>query len=267
MKKICYVTSFLDIGRGEWANCWTRKASEYIECFLRHLELFKGVTTHEFFIYIDKKYANDLRNCIGEDYPSVYLIPIDEDFLHTYSLLWRRLGKETEIIHSNSYKELVSHRLHFPENSQPKYTMINNVKIDLVVHTMNMSDADVFGWIDFGYIKNDDVKPKKLLDWRKLDLERMNFSLISHLQDHHLDIIRTLKWPEDVIEGGFFFSTRDVLLRYRNLFHDVHKMFHDMGIVDDDQHIVLQCYKREPELFKMHHQGGWLKSLKVFQLD
>lgn len=266
MTKVLYVTGFLDIKRETWDKWEKRGVSNYLEYFYQYIDLFKNNEDFEMIVYMDSAYVDELREKIGKNC-SIYVFPIDEDFLTNYSPLWRRLEREKDIMNSEDYRNIVKHRLDYPEHSQPKYTMINNAKIDLIVHAMSISKADVMGWVDFGYIKLPDIKPKRLVDIDKFNLDKMNFSLINHITEEDYDIMKTLTNPREIIEGGFFFSSRNVLREYQKLFHDTHQMFHDMSIVDDDQHIILQCYRKKPEMFEMHFQGKWLESMKYFQLS
>lgn len=264
--KVCYVTAFLDINREKWDIWEKRNINIYIEYFMRQVPLFKNSKNYEMFVYIDSKLISVLRDRVDKEYP-IYFIPIDENFLEENSLLWRRFAREKEIMESGWFRTLMSHRLSYGEVSQPKYTMINNAKIDLIVHTMDLTDAEVFGWVDFGYVKLPEVLPESLVDVNKFDLKKMNFSLVSHICDNDYDIMKTLINPREIIEGGFYFSSRPVLLEYQKLFHETHQIFHNMNIVDDDQHILIQMINKRPELFKLHYQGKWLMSMKYFQVD
>jgi hypothetical protein len=146
--------------------------------------------------------------------------------------------------------------------------MINDSKIDLVMHSMHLTKAPILVWVDFAYTKHLEVLPERLLDPCKLDLDRMNFSLVDHIRESDFNLMETLVNPREVLEAGFFASSRDVLLRYQKLFHEVHQtVFHDNNITDDDIHVVLQCIKQQPDLFHLHYQGHWLQSLKHFQIQ
>lgn len=266
MNKIAYVTSFLDINRESW-DIWERRSIiTYLEYFMNQLPLFKNAQDHVMFVYLDEKLVPLVKPKITKEY-SVHLIPLSEEFLRDNCPMWSRLERETEIMNSEWFRQIVRDRLKYPECSQPRYTMIMNVKIDLMIHTFQLTDADMFCWVDFGYVKLPEVLPHRLLDINKFDHERVNFSLVNYIQESDYDIMKTLVNPREIFEGGFYVARRTVLYEYQKLFYEVHNIFHTMGIVDDDQHILLQCYRRKPNLFKLHYQGKWLKSLRHFQLD
>jgi hypothetical protein len=266
MTKACYVTAFIDLNRSQWDKWEQRGTDAYFTAFSRLIPLFANSTENELFVYIDTPLSERIRN-ICNGIPNIHIVPIDDTFLSCNSLLWRRLPKETSIMRSEQYRTLLKDRLDYPEHSVPKYNMINHAKIDLVVYTMNLTDAPVLGWIDFGYCKTDDIVPNTLLDISKLVSSKMNFSLVNHIEPHHYNIMQTLTNPPELIEGGFFFSDRDTLIKYQKFYHKIHEAFHTQNIVDDDQHIILQAYRHQPELFNLVYQGKWLMSLKYFELS
>lgn len=265
MSKICYVTAFLDLHREKWDIWEARDRDAYVTSFSRYLPLFSSNTqNYEMFVYIDVSMYETLKDLCNK-IPNIYLIPLDESFLLNNSLLWRRLPREQEIMQSDSFKTIMKHRLDYPEVSVPRYNMINHSKIDLVCYTMQLTDADVIGWVDFGYLKNTENVPAQLIDPLKLYPNRVNFSLVNPIEPRHYYIMDTLVKAPEVVEGGFFFGNRIALLKYQKLYHDTHAEFHNQGITDDDQHVVLQAYKTSPGLFHMNYQGKWLVSMRYFQ--
>jgi hypothetical protein len=50
------------------------------------------------------------------------------------------------------------------------------------------------------------------------------------------------------------------------LYHEILNYFQNtLNIVDDDQHLVLQCYFKNPSLFTMHYLGRWHSVLREYQ--
>jgi len=75
-----------------------------------------------------------------------------------------------------------------------------------------------------------------------------------------------LNGPERV--GGFFYLGNPITLKkYQELYHTITKEFHEAGIVDDDQHIMIQSIFREPFLFRVWMLGGWHLAYNYFQYD
>lgn len=265
MSKVCYVTAYLDIGRGDWVN-FKRDFDTYLEHFTPYIKLFDDNKNEnvEMIVYIDEKYYERLNKLIRSDIP-IRLIKINEKFLIKNSEIWNHLQKEIEILDSKEYKTRFKHRLKFPENNNAKYTLVNHIKIDYIVYSMGLSQANYFCWTDFGYFQNKNRIPSKLIDINKLDLDKVNFTLINPLTEHDKNILYTMDYAPERFGGFFFFGNRDILKKYRDLYSKVHLYFQKNNLVDDDQHLSLRCYFLKPDMFKLHMLGGWHKALIYFQ--
>ena len=262
---LCYVSAFLDLNRDSWTS-FKRSFEEYFQSFVPLIDMFRNLvnTTYQLIIFIDKTRSNIVKEYIN-NLSNVLVIEIDEDYLFKNSVLWQRLPKEMEIMNSESYKNLIPHRLSYPEHSNPKYTLINHAKIDFINLAMNMCYCDYFCWVDFGYFALPERIPSAFLDINLFDKEKINYTLINPLSIYDKDIYYTLITAPERIGGFFFFGNRKVLFAYQQLYHTIHQQLQDMGIVDDDQHIALRCYFTQPELFHLHYLGGWHKALTHFQ--
>jgi hypothetical protein len=265
---LCYVTAFLDIGRSEW-KIFSRDFDNYLNAFLPHMDLFKktrNIENYKMYVYIDERLYSSLIDKIGDiNHLPIYIIKINESYLLEYMPLWSRLYRETEIMESVEFKTLIKDRLDFPETHIPKYTLINHLKVDFIAHTINLTDSTNFCWVDFGYFKNKNSIPDQLIDTSLLKDDKINYVLINNLEDSDKDIYYTLKYAPEKIGGFFFFGGRSVLLEYQKLYHEVHLSFQDNNLVDDDQHIALQCYFKRSDLFELHFQGVWHMALVHFQ--
>ncbi len=266
---LCYVTAFLDIGREQWSS-FSRTFDTYFENFKPHVDMFRTLDytdlKYDFVIFIDKEYAEKIRQYC-ENIKNIKIFEIDNDFMIKNIPVWSKLEKETEIMNSSMYKNTVSHRLHFPENNNPRYTLINHAKIDFVNLAMNFVDSEFFCWVDFGYFQDRNRIPRNPLDVLKLDKERINYTTINQIDDQDKNILYTLQHAPEKVGGFFFFGSRKSLQEYQKLYHSVLYTFQNLGIADDDQHIALRCYFIKPELFRMHHLGIWHRALMYFQLD
>ena len=267
---ICYVTSFIDIGRKDWKTFY-RSSEEYFIHFLPFVEFFQQLNSEEkrylsMIVFIDEIHYDQLYKNIPDDIP-ISLISCSNDYLIQHIHGWSYLPIQTEIMKSEKYKQLVGDRIFkFPENYCPKYTTITNCKVDFVVHAMTLTDASYLCWVDFGYFKLRHNIPSRPLDLKKLNTNRINIQLISALDERDKDIIYTMKVAPERVAGAFVFGPRDKFLEYQELYHLIQQEFHTMQLVDDDQHIALRCYFRKPELFQLHIHF-WSTSLVLFQKD
>lgn len=264
--RLCYVTCFLDIGRDHWSH-FQRTTNKYFEEFKPLLHLFLNhpdASNHDFVIFLDKAHVHKMPSTLP---PHIHLCPIDEEYMNKNCPLWRRMDKEKIIMESETYRDIVRHRLHHPEHTNPKYTLINHCKVDLVYNAISLvKESTHFAWVDFGYCKTSDAIPTQFLDLHKLQINRINYTLINPI-DPTMDrnIIYNLKYAPEKVGGFFFCGNKESMVAYRDLYHRVHAFLQDNNIVDDDQHIALLCYFENPGLFAMHHLGGFHKALTAFQ--
>lgn len=265
MSSTTYVTSFYDIGRDKWPT-FSRKVDDYFKHFTPFIKLLENdESTNKLIVYMDDRHLQKLSDLIvGID--AITVIPINNNWMNSHLPNWCRIEREREIMDSDDYKRLIGGRVRFPEHNNPRYTMINHCKIDFVAHAIgDHPDDDYFCWVDFGYFQESSRIPDKLMDLSKLDMNRVNYTLINPLRDIDLDPIYTLKVAPEIVGGFWFFGERTLLLRYSELYHEVMDTFqHTLNIADDDQAIVLQCISRQRELFKLHMLGGWHLALLTF---
>jgi len=260
--KLCYVSAFLDIGRTSW-QFFRRSTEDYIQKFrsnlLYHFDQMNPVfdPDYELILFMDDRYVDE----IVPKNSNVKIIPINKDSLIFISPLWKRLPREREIMESSEYRSSFRHRLSFPENSVPEYTLINHAKIDFVVEAQKYSDSPYFCWVDFGYI---DI-PSSPIDNTLLVDGKVNYNLINPLDDRDRDVLYTMHTAPERIGGGFFWGNKAVLLEYQSLYHHIHERFQKDNLADDDQHLVLRCYYERPSLFHLHSIGGWFRMLNHFR--
>jgi hypothetical protein len=264
----CYVTAFYDIGREKWEQ-FSRSLDKYMENFIPLLKLFdRATTSRELIIFIDERHLEKVEKLVRENIRKelleycVRIIPISERFLTQNIPVWSRLKREEEIMNSSEYQTLFSHRLNYPEQKYPKYTLINHAKIDFVNYAINISFSRYFCWLDFGYNPDGAMD---LLDVSKFPEEKITYILLSQLQPQDFDRIYTIMFSYERVGGGFFFGGKSVMKKYQKLYHEIHRKFQDNNLADDDQHFVIQSYKENPELFNLVHLGGWFKALVTYQ--
>ena len=262
---ICYVTAFLDIGRDDWKK-FERSFDNYLKSFLPYVDLFRYANhkEHHMIAFIDQKHIQRVKEHIPPHVP-ISLIPISIQGMRTWPL-WKRFDREKEIMESDEYKDFMKHRLQFPEHNNPAYTLINHSKIDFVSAAMQLSNADYFCWTDFGYFHVPEYECTALLDLRKLNLHRINYTLINPIDEKDKDVVYTMQNAPERFGGFWFFGPRVAMQKYKELYHRTHEMFQLAKLCDDDQHLALRCWVQEPELFHLHMLGGWHRALKTFQL-
>jgi hypothetical protein len=222
--------------------------------------------THEMIVFMDDAHIEILqRLCANAKH--IRIIPINRAWMKENIHAYRQLPREKEIMESNQFKQMVQHRLGHPECSKPEYNIMQHSKIDFVCHVIDnkLSTANYYAWSDFGYFQQPNRIPSKPLDLSKFDLERINFQGINPITPNDGDIMYTLTNAPEKVGGFFYLGNSEQMLKYQELYHSVCTDFHRMGIVDDDQHIMIQCVFRQPSLFKVWTLGGWHLAYNYFQ--
>jgi len=291
---IYYVSCFYDIGRSGWAT-FARTFDDYLAEF----EPFKNIfapedgAKHRFIVFMDEKYTSRFSDFLNEgaeekSYPSFEYIPdgrwaeknilmirINEDWLEKHTQ-WKDIDKEREVMGSAEFKEIVGDRIKFPESRIPEYTMINHIKVDLLKYIFDYKiEGDLtksyLAWLDFGFFKKDHLLkgreryvPERLLDPTLFDADKVNYTIVNEIKELDLDVHYTLKNAPEKVAGYFFILRSDKISSYHSLYLTTLKDLRQNHVVDDDQHVVLQCYARSPNLFKFH-QIPWHTALVKFQ--
>ena len=269
---ICYVSAYIDIGRKDWKT-FSRTFDAYLKAFMPYITMFQRMTpdelkTYRMVVFVDDRYAQRVKDILPLEIP-IQVICCSRSYLEKNIQNWSYLDISTQIIQSDYFRYVVGERVNtFPEHSKAEYVVVTTSKIDFVVRAMEFIDSDYFCWVDFGYFQYKGTIPKRPLDLNKLDLDRINIQLLSPLDQRDYDILYTMKHAPEKIAGAFVFGHRTRFLEYYELHHTTQKRFHMLGLVDDDQHLALQCYVRNPDLFRLHiHPFSWHKSLCLFQKD
>jgi hypothetical protein len=273
-KPLCYVTMFFDIGRDKWKNVFTRSFEQYLKEFEPFIPLFNKKTCKNdlLVVFIDKKWENMLLEKI-EFYKidnnsfNIKVVGIDNNFMN-FLPMWNTLKRENEVMHGEYFKAIVAQRHIYPEHSYPEYTLINHCKIDLICALIESKkiNYDYYCWVDFGFFKLKENIPEKLLDINNFNLLTINYTLINTIDDLDKNVYYTLKYAPEKVGGYFFLGHRNKLKEFQKLYHEILNYFQNtLNIVDDDQHLVLQCYFKNPSLFTMHYLGRWHSVLREYQ--
>ncbi|AYV77182.1 MAG: HtrL protein family-containing protein [Barrevirus sp.] len=245
--EVCYVTAYTEIGRDKWKH-YERTFGHYKSYFSHYLKF-----DVDMIIYIDERYYDEMTIML-QNKPKFKLIKINDDFLKKNIFAWSLIDREREIMKSESYQSIIKHRLKHPENTIPEYNITVHSKIDFVNYTIDnkLSPAKFYAWTDFGYFKYIENVPEKPININKFDKTKLTFSTVNPIEPSDKDIIFTLTYAPSRIDGGFFFGSIAIMKQFQKMYHDVLIYFQKNNFADDDQHIVLQCYFRNPSLFKLY---------------
>ena len=263
---LCLVSAFLDIGRQGW-SVFQRSMTQYFMNFFPYIKMLQSSfgLQAEMIVFMDDKHVDALRQLCRMS--NITIIPINRTWMQEHIHAYRQLPRETEIMESSKFRNLVQHRLRHPECSKPEYNIMQHAKIDFVCHVIEqkLSQAKYYAWTDFGYFQNPSRIPTRPLNIGKFDLERVNFQAMSEFTSLDFNIMYTLTQAPERVGGFFFLGNAEQLRKYQRLYHNICAEFHEQGIVDDDQHIMIQSVARDPDLFKVWNLGGWHLVYLYFQ--
>lgn len=266
MNDTTLVTLFYDIGREKW-KAFPRSVKKYIDAFDIFLQY-----DNEMVIFVDSRYFDLVEYKVkNSKYNNKKVLPIDFAWLVDNLWAWQKIEKEKEIMQNEIYKNTVKSRIerHYPENTNPYYTILTHSKIDVVNYAIDIGlvKTQYAGWVDFGYFENKNTEeflPNGPIKTEKMDANKINLCLINPIEESDKNIIYTLQNAPEKIGAYFFWSNKEKLKEFQNLCHKWLEHFQSRNIADDEQHLWLQCYFENPNLFKLHTFYKWHQALKVF---
>jgi hypothetical protein len=282
---ITLVTAFLDIGRETWKNNdFKRTADFYIDYFLTYLNY-----PYKMVCYIDERYIQKVIDTYEKsEYKNKMFIPINQDWLNKNIHAWSLIENDRHILKSEEYKEFMKKRLPLmypegipetnvrehlcPENIYPEYNIVNHAKIDFINHAIDNGYINTYftGWCDFGYFstyhKDGSALPINVLDTDKFDKNKITICLRRRILEEDKNMFFTALYAYELFIGAFYAGPTHIMKRFRDLYHESVIDLYKNGISDDDQHIYIQIYVKDPEIFNLCIFGGdWPKALTVFQ--
>jgi protein YibB len=269
-KNIVLVSSFLDIGRGEWKE-YSRDPRVYIESFLKYLDY-----EYEMIVFVDERYYQEITRSYNKSiHKNKIIIPINEEWCKKNLESWKSLERYREIMSSEYYRKIVDQRINlgYPENTSPEYNIINHSKIDFINYCIdkNLSSSDFFCWTDFGYfsaiLKNEKENyPKSILNPSLINYDKITFFLRNKIAEQDENPIYTLINSPEKFTGSFWCGNSKNLKILHNLYHSSLREMIDKNIADDDQHLYLRCFLKNPEIFQLYlSEKEWPRALKYLQ--
>uniref|UniRef100_A0A6C0DQE6 Uncharacterized protein n=1 Tax=viral metagenome TaxID=1070528 RepID=A0A6C0DQE6_9ZZZZ len=266
---ITIITSFLDIGRGEWNNEWRRQPQYYVDSFLIYLRY-----PYKMVCYIDDQFIDQVLNEYEKsEYKNKRFIPINKDWLTENIHAWQNFEKERGILSSEQFMKIIQQRFHFmdmknfdrtrniegylfPENVYPEYTTVTHSKIDLMMHAINNNyvNTPYVSWCDFGifYSQHKDGKyPNSVLDINKMHREKITMCVSNNVSPKDSNMFFVLVFAPETFWGGFISGKKDLFSSLQTLYHECLDEMHNNNITDDEQHVYLRCYLKNPELFHL----------------
>ena len=274
--EIVLITAFFDISRDKWLHL-QRDSNYYLDSFKNLLLTEKNIIA-----FIDEKYFNIdfIQNYIYNanllNRRKTKIIPINIDWLNSNCESWKKFEIAKKIMKSNEYIEKVKSRIKgcSPENTYPEYNTINHSKIDFIKYAIDnnlIDNNDFICWCDFGYYKsilhnNSFEYPYSCLDIKKFSLNKLNFCLRNKIIINDADINYTLINARETFTGSFFSGKPKLMNKLYYLYHECLDELYENNVSDDDQHVYLRCFLKEPNIFELFlSENKWPEALTYFQ--
>jgi protein YibB len=258
MKNISIVTSFFDIGRGEWTpdkglpHYLERKTETYLERFgyLAQLE-------NEIIIFTSEELAPKIAKYRAgkEDKTKIVVMNLQETFAHVREIIVK-IQQDPEFknrIHPSQIKN--------PEYWNADYVLVTDLKAFFVDYAIkqNLVSNDMVSWIDFGYCRSMKNIPESKL-WT-YDFDPNKIHLFSYKEYKNEKSIEEIVLSNDVyILGAKVVAHKNLWPKMSALMDESFRRFESANIVDDDQGLWLLSYIMQPNLFELHpipdHQLG-----------
>lgn len=249
-KEITVVTAFFNINRSNWKG-FARSEDKYFEYFSSWAKIKNKLVVYVENEYMEKKIL-DFRSELGlKDKTVVYRV---EDYKKIDQELYASIKNATE----NKVQKLYRLQPANPEVWNNDYNYVMLLKMWCVQDAVSKGVATgMIAWMDFGYnhggeaisLDSDfnflwtyDFPQKINLFYIQKPDNRPIFDIV-FLMDTY--IMGTVIIGQDKLWRDFW------LLMKKNMMS-----LNACGMTDDDQNIILMCYRERPEMFELH-ESKW----------
>ena len=259
-KDITVVTAFFNINREKWGN-FGRSEEKYFEYFTLWAKIKNKIIAYVETEEMKEKILS-FRASIGQKDNTV--VEIVDDCLTIDEELYSSIKKATENPIQKKYRLYKEN----PEVWNAAYDYIMLMKMWCVNNAIEQGLATgQVAWVDFGYNHGGSMISKESdfnFRWRYDFPEKINLFLVQDLDDRPIfDIVFNM----DTYVMGMCIVGIDYLWgEFWNLMRKNMMALNSCGITDDDQNIILMCYREKPEIFNTY-KSDWHITMKQFGGD
>lgn len=243
---VTIVTAFVDIGRGHWEGVKNNRAiPPYIkrdtETYFKRFERLTKLK-NPIVCFTESKFFDRIK-AMRDDIELIAIDTLFEDHKHLIDSI-------DTIQQDPVFIQFVKNPAS-PEYWSPQYVAINFMKSHFVDYAVSQGwcKTGTAAWIDFGYCR-DEVYCPEGREWQfdtegKINLFCMN--QYTHTKPI-FDIVRT---GEVYMQGCHIVAPNTEWKKLKQLVNDSLSNLFNIGLVDDDQTLLLMAYRAAPELFKL----------------
>lgn len=258
---VTIVTAFMDIGRSDWVG--VRNGSsvpDYIQrdtdTYFHRFEKLSKVK-NPIVVFAHSRDFERLKK-IRED---LYLVAIDTVFEDHNHLIQNIKNVQSDVRFVSFVDKPAS-----PEYWSPEYVTINLMKSFFVNYAVEqkIAESETYAWIDFGYVREDTFCPPGL-EWQFNTDGKINLFAIAPINMSRpiFDIVKT---GDVYIQGCHIVAPKKEWAVLKELVvTNLTKLF-GVGLIDDDQTLLLMAYRAMPDKFKINNvaPSDWFVIFKDF---
>lgn len=236
MDKIQCITSFIDIGRGNWKNGYNRSNEKYINNFIA----FYSNIDLDLIVFCNDSIKEEINKRIDSNFKTrINFQTIEKNDLNYFDIV-------DNIKYIQSSDKMISYKKRDlsnpPEYSNADYVAMMFAKSEFIKIALDrkLIKCDNVAWIDFGighghtsYINA--IKNKKLISPNSNKVILFNRQNI----EPSIDPFFYSNMSDNVLVcGGFYIIPTNLIMDFYNGFKKIVDDFIDIGIIDDDQTIL-----------------------------
>lgn len=257
--EVTIVTAFVDIGRGDWegiangapiAPYIKRDTETYLKRFQRLTKLKNPIVC-----FTQSKFFERIL-AMRED---IILINIDSIFDDHQHLI-------NSIKAAQKNPDFTKHlsKPSSPEYWSPEYVAINFMKSHFVTYAVEsgLCQTSTSAWIDFGYCRDEVYCPENKTFTFNTE-NKINF--FGMAADYFIrPIFDIVMYGHVYIQGCHIVAPNKDWKALKQLVNDSLSVLFKVGMVDDDQTLLLMAYRAAPEMFKIN-PGSTTNWFNIFE--
>ncbi len=259
-QEIQIVTAFFSINRKDWKG-FQRTDELYFNCFKEWAKLKNKIV-----VYVEKEELRrrilEFRKSLGLE-NKTYVIVLD----NIYDIAPDILDTLEHVACNSVHKNFRVHP-NFPEvwNATYDYVMLLKMWCCADAAKRGLTNGMV-AWMDFGYNHGGSIIDSSSnfnFLWEFDFPEKINVFLIQDLDDRPIfDIVFSM---DTYIMGMMIVAPSSLWETFWNMMISNMRKLANIGIIDDDQNVILMCLRDNPSLFNTY-KSSWQLPLKQFGGD
>lgn len=242
MSKIQCITSFIDIGRGNWSN-YNRTNDKYIENFLN----FYSNIDLDLILFCNESFKEEINKKIFERYTSLkneFRTKINFQHIEKKDLNYFKIVDLVDSVQKSanmiSYKK--RDQSNPPEYSNPEYVVMMFAKTEFIKISLDrgLITSNNIAWIDFGIGHSDSsfiesIKNKKMINPNSDKIILFNRQ---NIEPSTNPFFYSSMVDNVLICGGFYIVPTTLINFFYDNFNNIVNSFIMKEIIDDDQTIL-----------------------------